>query len=67
MTGGGGVNLRISGDRRPVQSLPEGEWQPLSFDFAVEEDVAEVQLVCEFVGAAGEVEFDLAAFKLVRQ
>lgn len=67
IAGQGGVALRISGTRRSLERPSEGAWQPLTFQFEVEEPVADVELVCEFDGAGGEAAFDAGSLRLVRE
>jgi hypothetical protein len=61
------VRLRISGGRPESHSLSGSEWVSLSYPFSVEEMLAEVVLVCEFVGNRGEALFDLDSLRLVRE
>jgi spore coat protein H len=66
MGGNGGVCLRISGQRRAWTRSRDDEWIELKFPVTIDEVIGEVELVCEFGGAAGEAWFDLASLRLVR-
>lgn len=64
---GGSAGLRISGgQRRTGLSGTSADWQPLSNEFEVTDDVADVEFVCDFYGSAGEVWLDRGAFRLRR-
>jgi hypothetical protein len=65
---GSAAGVRISGTQR-TQSVDgtTTEWQPLQFDFAVEEDQQEVELVAELRTTNGRVWFDFESLHLRRQ
>ena len=63
---GSGVVLRISGarDTQPIQA--DARWTKCSYEFEIEETIADVELVCEVRPAAGEVWFDAGSLRIVR-
>jgi hypothetical protein len=61
---GGSAGLRISGGQRRTGVSGSTDWRPLLHDFEVADDGVDVEFVCDFHGAAGEVWFDLEAFRL---
>ena len=63
---GSGVVLRISGarDAQPIQA--DARWTKCSYEFEIEEAIADVELVCEVRPAAGEVWFDAGSLRIVR-
>ena len=63
----GGVGLRIS--RRKFGRALSGnmDWTTLSFDFAVQQERANVELVSELRALEGEVWFDLDSLRLRRK
>jgi spore coat protein H len=63
---GSGVKLRISGARdvQPVQA--DARWTKCSYEFEIEEAIADVELVCEVRPAAGEVWFDAGSLRIVK-
>lgn len=63
----GGVGLRVSGVRSPVQRFPDGEWVDLSYDLELGDVGGEVELICEFSGSTGQAWFDEASLQLLRQ
>lgn len=62
----GGAGLRISGGTMPRKLTGTSGWTEHSYDFTVEEELAEVVLVCELRAAQGEARFDVASLRLVR-
>ncbi len=64
---GGGVCLRISGEPREYVAGRAEEWFTLQHQFRVDEDLAEVELVCDFEAAAGMATFDEHSLRLVRE
>jgi hypothetical protein len=63
---GGSAGLRISGIQREAGLRSSTEWQAVSFPFEVTEPTMDVEFVCDFYGTAGEVWFDLGAFRVRR-
>jgi hypothetical protein len=63
---GSGAGLRISGGTRDNKIIGTTNWEKLSHEFQVAEDVREVVLVAELRAAAGKVWFDPATLKLVK-
>lgn len=62
----GGVCVRISGANKQYVRGQDGAWADLRFHFSVDQE-ADVELVCEFDSNGGEVSFDEASLRLVRQ
>ncbi|MBI2950172.1 MAG: CotH kinase family protein, partial [Verrucomicrobia bacterium] len=62
-----GVGLRISGRTFARKLFGTTNWTPLRFDFEVDADRSEVELVCELRAAQGEVWFDLKSLRLTRR
>jgi hypothetical protein len=62
-----GAGLRIS--RRPFTRKLSGTLEPtvVTYDFEVEEDQNEVELVCELRATEGQIWFELASLRLVRK
>lgn len=62
---GGSSGLRISGGQRRagISGTTDG-WRPLFHEFDVTEDAVDVEFVCDFYGAAGDVWLDVEAFRL---
>jgi hypothetical protein len=59
-----GAGIRIARSR-PENYVPgTSDWKNVSNEFTVEDPLSEVQVVCEFRGAAGEAAFD--SVRLVR-
>ncbi len=63
----GAVGLRISGTQVAPHTVLAGDWTPLQFQFEVGETPTEVELICEFQAAEGEVWFDERSLRLSRQ
>lgn len=63
---GGAVSLRLSGSPRTRVITPDGQWTPLSSTFKIEQEQADVELVCEFDSTTGEAAFDEGSLRLVR-
>ena len=61
-----GVAVRIKGKRPDKYTTGDLNWEPVRFEFRVEDALTEIQLLCEFRGAAGEALFDLESLKLIR-
>jgi hypothetical protein len=63
---GNAAVLRVSG-RPPIESVKvTPEWTTLTYDFSVSSPEY-VELVCDFFGTEGGVQFDLDSLKLIRQ
>jgi hypothetical protein len=63
---GNAAVLRVSG-RPPIESVKvTPEWTILTYDFSVSSPEY-VELVCDFFGTEGGVQFDLDSLKLIRQ
>ena len=63
--GSGAVCLRISGERNP-HYVRSATWTDLNYEFEVDQDIREVDLVCEMTGES-EAWFDIASLKLIKQ
>ncbi|HEX7863004.1 MAG TPA: CotH kinase family protein [Verrucomicrobiae bacterium] len=63
---GAGVVLRISGARDVQPVSADDKWRKITYDFAVEEAVADVEVVAELRPAFGEVWFDVSSMKIVQ-
>jgi spore coat protein H len=61
-----GVQLRLSGYRPNYVPLRGLDWQTLEFRFELEEELTEMELVAEFLGASGEAQFDESSLRLER-
>ena len=65
---GSAAGIRISGaNRTNSQEGTTKEWQQLQFDFTVEEDLREVELVAELRTTQGRVWFDADSLHLTRK
>jgi hypothetical protein len=62
-----GAGLRISGASRDNQRLGSSEWSEVAYEFNVEEESRDVELVAELRAIAGEALFDLESLRLVRK
>lgn len=62
-----GAGLRISGRRLSRKISGDSDWSTLVFDFGVDEDETEIEIVCELRAARGDVWFDLDSMKLKRR
>jgi hypothetical protein len=60
----GSAGLRISGGQRATGVSGTTSWQMLFHDFEIKDAGMDVEFVCDFYGAAGEVWFDLDSFRL---
>ncbi|MBI2928798.1 MAG: CotH kinase family protein [Verrucomicrobia bacterium] len=63
----GGVCLRISGTRDVMLLASDGEWMPLHYSFALDEPLAEVELICELRAGKGEAWIEEDSLRLVRE
>ncbi len=61
-----GAGIRASGGDRQNKAVGSTDWQALSHDFEVAEDIREVELVVELRSAGGSAMFDAAALKVVK-
>lgn len=59
-----GAGLRISGRDFGSKLSGTTDWTPIRFDFDVEGEQTEVELVCELRAAQGDVWFDLKSLRL---
>jgi hypothetical protein len=62
----GGVTLRMSGERAAKMVTDAADWKTLTYNFKLGA-LAEVELVCEFRGSNGRVNFEADSLKLVRK
>jgi spore coat protein H len=62
-----GAGLRVSRHRTGQKNDGDREWTPIHFDFQVQENQAEVELVCELRASQGEIWYDVASLKLMRK
>jgi hypothetical protein len=65
--GMGGAILRLSGARDAWPQASDDQWSVFSYSFTVAQPLAEVELLCELRTARGEVWFDAASLRLVRE
>lgn len=63
---GSGVVLRVSGARQVSPIQADSKWEKCSFDFEIEEAIADVELICEVRPAIGEVWFDTSSLRIVK-
>ena len=61
-----GAGLRISGHRTGQKNDGDRDWFQSTFEFEVQADGAEKELICELFAKEGEVWFDLNSLKLKR-
>ncbi len=61
-----GVGLRISREKFTRKFAGDLGWTSVSFDFEVEQDRTDVELVCELRAAQGKAWFDLSSLRLTR-
>ncbi len=59
-----GAGLRISRHRNGQKNEGDRDWTPITFEFGVEEDRTERELVCELRANKGEIWYDVNSFKL---
>jgi spore coat protein H len=62
----GGAGLRISRGTMPRKLTGTSAWTDYRYAFAVEDETADLELICELRAAKGEAWFDTASLKLVR-
>jgi spore coat protein H len=62
---GMGATLRISGARQVPMLQGETDWADCTFEFEVEEEIADIEVVCEVRGA-GSAWFDAGSLRVVR-
>jgi hypothetical protein len=63
---GGSAGLRISGSQRNTGIGGTSPWRKLTHEFEVTDAGVDVEFVCDFYGTAGEVWFDVEAFRVGR-
>jgi hypothetical protein len=63
---GTGLGLRISGGKRQNQLVGTTQWQPLAFEFDIQDAQREVELVLELRATAGKAWFDPSSIRLVK-
>jgi spore coat protein H len=61
-----GAGLRISRHRQGQPNEGDSDWKPISFEFEVEPEQSEVELICELRAEHGEIWYDLNSLKLKR-
>ena len=64
---GSGAGLRISGSNRTNSVDGTSKWKPLEFEFTVDDDLREVELVAELRTTRGQAWFDLESLHLSRK
>jgi hypothetical protein len=64
---GSGAGLRISGANRTNGLDGTSKWQPLEYEFSIDEDQREVELVAELRTTRGHAWFDLDSLRLSRK
>ena len=62
----GGAGLRISKGLMPPKLTGTSDWQDFKYEFRVEDDATEVELLCELKASKGEAWFDPASLRLLR-
>jgi hypothetical protein len=62
----GGASLRISGGFPGQRLSGNNDWTRIAYVFEIQDAVGDVELVCDFRAAKGEVWFDLESLKLIR-
>ena len=61
-----GAGLRVSRHRQGQPNAGDSDWKPISFEFEVEPEQSEVELICELRAERGEIWYDLNSLKLKR-
>ena len=61
-----GACLRISGGFPGQRLSGDNDWTRIAYVFEIQDAVGDVELVCDFRAAKGEVWFDLESLKLIR-
>lgn len=62
-----GADLRVSKAPQPPKIAGTSDWQNSAYEFEVEEESNEVELICELARVSrGEASFDLGSLRLVR-
>lgn len=64
---GSAAGLRVSGSSRTNTLSGTSKWKPMEYEFRVEEDVREVELVAELRTTRGQVWFDAESLHLSRK
>jgi spore coat protein H len=64
---GTGAGIRISGGMRTNRLSGTADWQTLEYEFSVEEDLRDVELVAELRATHGQVWFAADSFRLIRK
>ena len=62
-----GAGLRVSRHKFSQKLSGDTDWTPVSFDFDVQQDQSDVELVCELRAERGELWVDLKSLKLIRK
>jgi hypothetical protein len=62
-----GVGLRISRRKFPRKLSGDADWSSAAFDFEVQQDQSDVELVCELRAAQGDAWFDLKTLRVIRR
>lgn len=61
-----GAGLRISKGLMPSKMAGTTGWQSVSYEFEVEDEINEIELICELKAVQGEAWFDATSLRLVR-
>ena len=61
-----GAGLRISRHRQGQPNAGDSDWKPIAFEFEVEAEQPDVELICELRAERGDIWFDLNSLKLKR-
>jgi spore coat protein H len=61
-----GAGLRLSRQKFSRKLSGDMEWTTVPFDFEVQQDQMDVELVCELRASQGQAWFDLASLRLIR-
>jgi hypothetical protein len=63
---GNGAGVRVSGDTRTRQLIGDTPWTQIEHEFEVMAGGDEKELICELRASSGDVWFDAASLRLVR-
>jgi len=63
---GFGAGVRLSGGTRKNSVTGTADWQTVSHDFEIMQDLQEVELVVELRSTAGSAEFDVASLRIYK-
>jgi hypothetical protein len=64
---GFGAGVRLGGGSRKNNVTGTSDWQTVSHEFEITQDLQEVELVAELKSTAGSAQFDLASLRVYKQ